>query len=153
MIFKSKELLVDFVNEQSQCRKRELIGINQSLKTGREHEQKLLCRSAILLAYAHWEGFVKEISIAYVAHVAFKAPAFGLLTRNFQALAFRTKITVCGKAIKRIQPHLDLLQEILDSSEEKTIIDPEKSIDTESNLDSDVFENMCKIVGIDYKSY
>ncbi len=153
MSFKSKEQLIDFVNQQGQKRKRELISIRQSLKTGREHEQKLLCRGAILLSYAHWEGFVKDIAFAYVAYVAFKAPAFEILTQNFQALAFRTKITVCGKATKRIQPHLDLLQEILDSPGNRVTIDPDKSIDTESNLDSTVFENVCKTVGIDYESH
>ena len=153
MSFKSKESLIDFVNQQSQQRKREIISIAQFLNTGRDHEQKMLCRGAVLLAYAHWEGFVKDISLAYVAHVAFKAPAFEDLTQNFQALAFKTKITVCGKATKRIQPHLDLLQEILDAQEEKVTIDPQKSIDTESNLDSTVFENICKIVGINYSSH
>ena len=153
MSFKSRELLIDFVNQQSQQRKRELIGISQSLKLRREKEESLLCRTAILLAYAHWEGFVKDISLAYVSYVAFKAPAFETLTQNFQALAFRAKIAVCGKATKRIQPHLDLLQEILDSQKERVSIDPQKSIDTESNLDSKVFENICRTVGIDYESY
>lgn len=153
MIFKSKELLIDFVHQQSQERKRELISISQSLKTMRDHEQKLLCRGAIVFSYAHWEGFVKDISLAYISHVAFKAPTFEALTQNFQALAFKAKITTCGKATKRIQPHLDLLQEILGSSGDKVKIDPQKSIDTESNLDSIVFENICKTVGIDYTSY
>lgn len=153
MSFKSKEQLIDFVDQQSQQRKKELISISQSLKTGREHEQNLLCRGAILLSYAHWEGFVKDVAIAYVAYVAFKAPAFETLTRNFQALAFRTKITACGKVTKRIQPHLDLLKEILDSPGEKVAIDPDKSIDTGSNLDSTVFENVCKTIGIDYEVY
>lgn len=153
MNLKSQESLIDFVDQQSQRRKRELISMAQLLKTGREHEQKLLCRGAILLAYAHWEGFVKETALAYVEYVAFKAPAFGILTCNFQALAFKTKITVCGKANRRIQPHLDLLKEILDSQEEKVLIDPQRAIDTESNLNSNVFENICKTVGIDYESY
>ena len=153
MIFKSKESLVDFIDQQNQKRKRELISISQSLKLGREHEQKLLCRSAILFAYAHWEGFVKDTSVAYIEYVAFKAPAFKSLTCNFQALAFKAKITVCGKATKRIQPHLDLLKEISESKTERVSIDPQKSIDTESNLDSNVFENICKTVGVDYEPH
>ena len=153
MNFKSKESLIDFIDQQSQKRKRELISISQALKTNREHEQRFLCRSAIVLSYAHWEGFIKDVSVAYVEYVAFKAPRFEQLTSNFQALAFKTKITVCGKATRRIQPHLELLQEILDYQQKKVSIDPQKCIDTESNLDSTVFENICRTVGIEYELY
>lgn len=153
MVFKSKESLIDYFAQTSQWRRRELISIKQSIQDSRSHEETLLCRVAVVFSYAHWEGFVKDAATAYVSYVAFKAPVVEKLTSNFQALLFRSQILSCQKTTRRIKPHLELLNDFLESLSRQAKIKTENSIDTESNLSAEVFENICLTIGVDYSSY
>jgi hypothetical protein len=66
MVIRNKEELIDFLDKNSEKRKQELITLKESIKSQRKHEQAIFCRIAVVMAYAHWEGFIKTSSIAYV---------------------------------------------------------------------------------------
>ncbi len=153
MRVRSKEELVDRLSEMSQPRKRELITLDQFVKHGREHEREIARRSAIVFSYAHWEGFVKDAAIAYVEYVAFRSPLFGTLTANFQAIVCRTYLTIASQATRRITPHLNVVHQFTNYHMSNVRIDSKAAIDTESNLNAEVFENICQTLGIDYSAH
>ncbi|MBE9110608.1 hypothetical protein IQ273_14400 [Nodosilinea sp. LEGE 07298] len=150
MSLKSQEQLIDFLAEKSQIRRRELFTFSQLLKAKRKHELNIICRSSIVIAYANWEGFVKEAATAYVDYVACKSLVFSRLSPNFQAIACRAMLLDASRASKRITPHLQVVTQFVSNSSKIVQINPHSAIDTESNLNSEVLENICITVGIDY---
>jgi len=152
MRIKSQETLIDFIDEKSQLRRRELITLTQLLQTKRKHESNIFCRSAVIIAYAHWEGFVKETAIAYVEYVACKSLRFEQLSPNFKAVACREILLDASRATKRIHPHLRVVEQFTDQASKTIDISYISSsvIDTQSNLNAEVFENICITVGLDY---
>jgi hypothetical protein len=152
MPLKSQEQLIDFLAEKSQIRRRELFTFSRLLKSKRQHELNIICRSSIVIAYANWEGFVKEAATAYVDYVACKSLVFNRLSPNFQAIACRTMLLDASRATKRITPHLKVVTQFISNSSKTVQINPDSAIDTESNLNADVLENICITVGIDYHS-
>lgn len=153
MKIRSVEELLDRISSSSKFRKRELISIAQLISSKREHESAIGRRSALALSYAHWEGFVKDSSLAYVSYVSFVSPPMGKLSQNFQALACKATLCSAARATKRIAPHIVVVSGLIDDLERSVRIDLSTAIDTESNLDADVFENICLTVGIDYNAF
>ncbi len=153
MKVRSKEELVDRLTAYSGKRKRELVSLDQLLSRGRMRERIIARRAAIVFSYAHWEGFVKDAATAYVQYVAFRMVSLEKLTSNFQAISCRNHVLKASKATKRIEPHIKVVLRLTDMISEPAEIAPKSAIDTESNLSWDVFENICRIIGIDYSSY
>jgi hypothetical protein len=142
--------LVDFLGAKKQVRKRELISLSQALALPRRKAVGLICRSAVVFAYAHWEGFVKEAARAYVYLVAHKSHRLDALSLNFQALVCRQEILSAQTATRRIRPHISLARRFTEGISRGCTIDADAAIDTESNLTAAVFENICLSVGLDY---
>ncbi|MEW6192227.1 MAG: MAE_28990/MAE_18760 family HEPN-like nuclease [Bacillota bacterium] len=150
MPVRSKEELIDRLSKISKARRRELITLDQLIGSWRKHEREIACQSAIVFSYAHWEGFVKEAAVSYIEYVAFKSPLLGKLTANFQAIVCRSYLIKATQASKRIAPHLEVVYQLTDCLMSQAKINPKTAIDTESNLNSQVLENICHTVGIDY---
>ena len=150
MRIKHKNQLIDFLSDKSQIRKRELITVLSLLNTRRDHELSCLCRSSVMLAYAHWEGFIKDASTRYVEYVAAQNVRANDLSINFQAVVYRPIVLEASQANRKINPHIKLLQQIGHNPATKSQVNPNTVIDTESSLNANVFENICLIVGIDY---
>jgi len=152
MKIRSVAELIDYLGGNKQERKRELISISHDLSPNQGEPPARIRRAAIVLAYAHWEGFVKDAARAYVRLVSFKSRNLSSLALSFQALACRQELVVAQTAIRRIQPHIAVVKRLTDDLARSCQIDADAAIDTESNLTSHVFENICYCIGLDYKS-
>jgi hypothetical protein len=129
--------------------KEELIILKESIKSQREHEKNVFCRLAVVMAYAHWEGFIETSSIAYVQYIEFKSLKFEELAPNFQALAYKRKMLKVGSVPQKIFHYIEMLE----LADNKVELDAEKTIETKSNLNYDNFENICRSVGINCQNY
>lgn len=149
MRMRSAEEVVDFLSQSSQRRKRELITVQGIIDGGRQNEAAVASRAAVVLAYAHWEGFVKDAAQAYVSYVDFAGLPLKRLIVNFQALACKTAVTTATHSTRRIGLHVDLAGMFFDQAGQVVPIEPSKAIDTESNLNWEVFTNICLSIGLD----
>lgn len=150
MKIRSADELLDFLATRKQRRKRELISLLHDLSTRSGETAPHVRRTAILLAYAHWEGFVKEAARAYVHLVAYKSRPLSALAPNFQALACRQTLSIAQGATRRIAPHIAVVEMMTANADRSIRIDANTAIDTESNLGSEVFKNICESVGVMY---
>jgi hypothetical protein len=146
---RSKEELISSLAENSKKRKQELITLKELIKSQRKHEQAIFCRLSVVMAYAHWQGFVLYSSSAYLEYLNHRSLKFEELTINLQALAYKDKIRSYGSPPKEISHYL----EIIGLTEKIIELDVNKVIDFKSNLDYDNFENICRSVGIDCQNY
>lgn len=152
MKIRSVTELVDFLGDRKQVRKRELISLSQDLSPPRGSPEGRICRVAVVIAYAHWEGFIKDAARAYVRLVSYKSRGLSSLAVNFQALVCRQELVTAQASTRRIQPHLELTKRFTDNLARGCSIDADSAIDTESNLTAAVFENICLCVGLDYQA-
>ena len=146
---RSKEELISLLAGNSQKRKQELITLKESIESKRKHEATLFCRLAVVMAYAHWQGFVLYSSSAYLEYLNHRRLKFEELTINLQALAYKDKIRSYGSPPKELSHYL----EIIKLTEKIVELDVNKVIDSNSNLDYKNFENICQSMGIDCQSY
>jgi hypothetical protein len=145
------EDLDKFLAASSARRKQELVWYSHQLVPTAKPSQ-WVPRSAIVLAYAHWEGFVKDAATAYLEYVTYKTKRLSDLALNFQALACRQEILSAQPATKKILPHIAVAKKMIEELDSGYQIYPSTAIDTESNLNADVFENICTSIGVDYQS-
>ncbi|MFE7409250.1 MAE_28990/MAE_18760 family HEPN-like nuclease [Streptomyces laurentii] len=142
----------DKIQRELSLRKMELSRFSILFQEGTERPHlDLLCRAAIVLSYAHWEGFVKSGSAFYVKHINGRQLPVGSLkyplqaayvTSRFKQAADSSKTTFLGDVLGLID------------SDRKAIFSakPEKCFDTESNLSSSVFKALVLGLGLDYLS-
>ena len=142
--------LLDFLAETKQQRKRELVSLKHDMTPRTGVVSKKSTRTAIVLSYAHWEGFVKDSARAYVHLVSSKSRALDSLSNNFQALVCRQSLIVAQNATKRIRPHIAIVELFTNGRGRSAVIDANSAIDTESNLKADVFKNICECIGVEY---
>jgi hypothetical protein len=57
---------------------------------------------------------------------------------------------VAQQATKRIGPQIAIVNLFVDRRHQSSTIDENAAIDTESNLKSDVFENICLCIGLNF---
>ncbi|WP_028313580.1 MAE_28990/MAE_18760 family HEPN-like nuclease [Desulfatibacillum aliphaticivorans] len=154
MKIRSDQELVDFLAASKQKRKRELVAfVNELLlaKKKKNYNIARISRSAIVLSYAHWEGFVKDASEAYVNLVAQKSRSFSSYSNNFKALICRNELRIAKESSRKIGPHLRVVERFTEKLDESISLSTGGAVDTESNLNSEVFSNLCESMGIDYE--
>ncbi|MDP0501979.1 MAG: MAE_28990/MAE_18760 family HEPN-like nuclease [Verrucomicrobiota bacterium JB022] len=145
--------LIDYLAGERAWRRVELTSIANALAKISSRDPKIReRRNAIVFSYAHWEGFVKNASIAYLKCIFSKSRPFSSLAANLQALVCRQELLVAQGATRRINPHLAVVSRLVDCRDFNCSADASQLIDTESNLNAEVFADICISVGIDFAS-
>jgi hypothetical protein len=106
-------------------------------------------RSAVVLAYAHWEGFIKESSGRYVNLINSKGIRINQLKVSLQA-ACLTSHFKRAQGTEKVSYLGSILLEMDDRRCEVFRILPPKIISTESNLSSTVFKDLILGLGLEY---
>ena len=83
----------DFLNKDLAWRKMEISQLFGILSTA--ESKAVVCKSMILLLYAHWEGFIKKSSKCYLKYVSDKNIKIQDLTRNFEAIMLKRFAREC----------------------------------------------------------
>jgi hypothetical protein len=144
MKIKTLDELLNKIDSDLHWRKREIFEIKSLLefdKLNIEYQKRVL----IPLLYSHWEGFIKNISNFYLNYLSQKNILKSELKLGLISLFFNSEIEkLIGQ--KKINKSLFLLQKISNLSEIKF----EKNlINSNSNLNYEVFENILQVLEID----
>lgn len=135
------------IDEETKWRKRELTTSLSLIKEQPGPAQKSNIRSAILFLYAHWEGWVKEVSRLYIRYVNTKSLPYESLSTAFLGNALKTKIAEIDKA-STARAHSDFAAFLRTSLSQKSTLS-EDLIKTESNLTSSVFFEIVERLGLE----
>lgn len=150
--------LEEFLDEDLGWRK---IEISSLILIAEEKNQDVLLKSIILLLYAHWEGFIKKSSKTYLKYISEQKYDIGDLGINFMAVAIKSNISKCisSKESINLSNELSFIDKFerfqtqdfkvhidIDNDQDKAIID------TQSNLNPEVFKNILQIIGLNYKT-
>lgn len=77
----------DFISSEFAWRRKELTNIANVVRSGRNGMRESLYRSAIPIIYAHWEGFVKQSSIAKMKYLISQGLKYSELQPCFHVYA------------------------------------------------------------------
>ncbi|EPD37779.1 MULTISPECIES: MAE_28990/MAE_18760 family HEPN-like nuclease [Delftia] len=151
MKIRSTEDLTNYLDDDLAWRRKEIIELRVMAKSAKAKKADVHVRAGVAMLYAHWEGFIKNASNAYVVFVS----ARGMKTRDLQdsfiALSIKTKLSLMGDSGKSsvAVPAITHLMSLLD----KPALLPVTGITAEGNLKSDVFVNIAGWLGIDVARY
>lgn len=116
---------------------------------GSNGEQAML-RGAITVLYAHWEGYIKTASEAYLEFVRHQRLTCNELAINFVALAAKSKLNDAALSGKSRQ-HIDLADFFVNHLNRRAQLTSAGAINTKANLKVDVFQNIVQLLGLDYR--
>jgi len=104
------------------------------------------------LLYAHWEGFVKAASEAYIAFVACRRLKHAELSYGFLALSLRKRL-LAGSKTEDPSAQIELARFILSISQSRAEIPKDEFRGTGSNLSSQRLKSIVLILGLDYDPF
>ena len=153
MKVRSQMELQEVLDHSLSVRKRELTTLKFVVdKSSRQHERDVLLRAAVPIVYAHWEGFVKQAAVAYLAYVSRQPGKLKEFAAHIVAVAIRGVLLAAGLA-KRTSIHAKFLTRHAAMLEKSVAIDAENSISTNSNLNSEVLREIMDTIGLVFDSY
>ncbi|WP_263081533.1 MAE_28990/MAE_18760 family HEPN-like nuclease [Endozoicomonas sp. Mp262] len=149
MKIKSKNQFLDHIQKERAWRRKELTNVKSLIHGARASHSHTLIRSGILLLYSHWEGYVKKVCEAFFYYLNFKAIKYSELSNNLRALGIISEFDN-NFPYKKFSSYLKSVNFVLTDCKNKRFkLDVEKNIDTQSNLNTEVLNELLDKVGVD----
>lgn len=146
---KSQSQLEDFLADQLSWRRKELHDLKSVIiEKKKSKELKPLVKSAIVLAYSHWEGYVKDISNAYLSYISFREIPKNEVAENFLTLVVQNNLKN-----KKFEECILEISILFDETNKKCVIPTENIINTDSNLNFEVLNKIMSLIGLDHSFF
>lgn len=144
------EKLEKAINNDLSWRRQEFTEFNFLLQDDElsPYRKEVMLKASIALLYSHWEGHIKFLARKYIEYISEQKLPVGDLTENFKQIflpAYFCNHTLNLKNIKSQQMLHDFFQE----NESLFKVDSEKTILTNSNLNSDIATEILMQLGFD----
>lgn len=152
MKIKTKERLIDFLDEELSWRKKELSTLRANVERSREKFESTAIRSGIVLLYAHWEGFLKKAAEAYLEYVINRRLKYKELSISFIAISAKHKLNDFRQTDKATI-NTQVIEFLYNCDEEKALIPKENVIKTGFNLHSSNLREMVTTIGLDFSPF
>lgn len=142
--------LQSYLDNEISWRRRELSNLLSLIDSARHHHEKAIARAIVPLIYAHWEGFIKASSTAYINFVNNQKIAVDKLTSNLASLAIKPLLTRARDS--RLNQHsIELIEQIRFRFNTSSHLSEET--DTKSNLNYRLFTDIALTCGINLNGY
>ena len=109
-------------------------------------------RAGVALVYAHWEGFIKASSEAYLNFVDNQGHVYRDLKTCFAVFGLKGRLSLLGDS-RKSKSNIEALDFVLAEINKPAKMNMSSAIDTESNLTSSVFSNIATSLDIPTSSY
>jgi hypothetical protein len=143
---------VDLLDQEFAWRRKELTAIWGDVKSASEKSRPVRLRAAVAMLYAHWEGFVKAASEAYVEFVARRRLKHSELNDGFLTLALRSKLHEMGSR-DDLYAHIEFVNFLYNELESRAKIPQLGMIKTGSNLTARRLKAIVLTLGLDYSPF
>jgi hypothetical protein len=143
------EQLVDDLDSDLANRRREIVDIRLMVSASSGARLDLLARACHVMAYAHWEGFVKRALRAYLDYLLTRGLNVGDLQLGLQGLALREAIKVAVEPDRAVDRIANLLQQFDSRAAEPFRVAPQEVVKT-GNMTASTLRALLGCVGLDY---
>lgn len=114
-------------------------------------ESKIYARVLILILYAHWEGFIKNISQYYIQYVHHQSLKGKELNHGFVTISQLEELKCFIES--NVSLKVKIYKNILNNLEKKVNVPYDYVVSTYSNLNSKTLVEICSILGLDENKY
>lgn len=139
--------LQDRLDKEFGWRLKELDTLKKLVRTPDDISRKTAIRSAICLAYAHWEGFVKKAAEHYIEFVSNQRLKYEELSDCFVLVGARRRVSELSSEGK-IAASVGAVSFFRNNLGERAYLKLPGHVKTKANLNSEVFENIAKTIGM-----
>jgi MAE_28990/MAE_18760-like HEPN len=117
-----------------------------------EGGRRVFVRAGVALVYAHWEGFIKAASEAYLDFVDNQGHMYRELKSCFAVFGLKGKLALLSDS-RQAKPNIEAFDFVLGELDKPARMRISSAIDTESNLTSKVFANIATSLDIATTGY
>lgn len=129
---------------------REISDLKTAIRSSDKNLGKVLLRALVTIAYAHWEGHVRQSARLYLTHVALRKHPYATLDSQFLKNYFLPRLAALSLSRGSVESRCNLLDEIFSSSNKQFSRVNDDLINTRSNLNSEVLREICIVCGVSY---
>jgi hypothetical protein len=144
--------LQDRLDKGLSWRVKEVSYVKGSARSATSFAQAALIRAGVPLIYAHWEGFIKEASEAYLTYVSSQNLLYRDLASCFVVFGAKKHVTSIIES-RRSAVNIEVVEFFRRSATTQANLALSNAVNTESNLSSTVFENIAMSLGIALNQY
>lgn len=152
MKIRTAEQLLEHLDSDMAWRVKELHELRSAVQGAKGKNVDAHVRAGVAMLYAHWEGFVKSASNAYVSYLAFRRDTMRELKPCFIALGMKLKMAAANESMTSAVA-VSTVSFLLDELDKPIKLPASDVISTQSNLSSTVFKNIVGWIGIDPAQY
>jgi hypothetical protein len=150
---RNREECLRAIQSDSAWRKKEIAILKGRITNSSDGDQAMLLRTAVVMIYAHWEGFVKTASLLYFSFINEVIRRQSItLSKHFTDLIMWKMFREKGEHpfLKNPVPFLETCAEWPCPAGELL---PTDIINTESNLSSHVLRRLMATINLDYSPF
>lgn len=141
------------ITDDRNWRIKEISDLKSAIRRGDANLRKVLLRALITLSYAHWEGYVKFAAKKYLDYVALRKYAYGNLNKQFLRNLFLPRLGAMYNARINVAERVSLIDEILNSGDQRFSQVNEDLVNTKANLNFEVFSEICIICDVPLQGF
>jgi hypothetical protein len=149
---RSQDELCNVLARDIARRKHEMTVLKLGMSNARSHEKLFLIRAGFVMIYAHFEGFIRTASSAYISYVAYQGLSFNLLKANFVAVGIKSQLQDLGE-IGKATVVSATVHRFLEGMDDKAQFSWFGEIDCRNNLNRDVLREIFALTGLDSAWY
>jgi hypothetical protein len=149
----SKDDLAAQLTSDRNWRIKEISDLKSAILAGDRGLQKVLLRALVTICYAHWEGYVRFAAHKYLTHIALRKIQYQKLHPQFLKNYFLPRLSATHNRKLSVSERCALVEDILNSSEKRFGRVNNDLINTKSNLNFDVFSDICIVCGISISKF
>lgn len=142
----------EYLDRDFAWRIKEISDIKLAAKSAEWSGRRAIIRAGVSLLYAHWEGFVKSASESYLEYVSNQGMKYGQLKECFVVFGVKGHLSTIQSA-KKAELNIEVVKFFRNHMNDRARLALAGSIKTESNLRSEVFENIVLSLGLSTSFY
>lgn len=152
MKIRTTEELFNRLSEDLSWRKKELTLFKSRIDIAEEKRLNSEIRAGIVMLYSHWEGFVKNSTSYYLLYVKQLKLNYSDLSPCLLTLSLKTKFLEFNNNSSH-EEQLKFVEFVQNDLNQRAFWNLEKAVDTKSNLNSEVLQNILSVVGISFNDF
>ncbi len=130
-------------------RRKELSDIKAAIKAADRFSQTPLLKAIVAMSYAHWEGYVRTCANRYFEHLTLRKRPFSDFERQIYVNSILGRLDALHRGRASVKDRCKLVNDILDGATKRFSFVNDELVDTRSNLNTDVMNDICLICGVD----
>ncbi|MDF3135315.1 MAE_28990/MAE_18760 family HEPN-like nuclease [Pseudomonas extremaustralis] len=145
-------ILQDSLDNGLAWRVKEIANLKISVRGSPSLSARTVVRAGVPLLYAHWEGFVKQASQDYLSYVTSQRLTYGELASCFVVFGTKKHLSTITSS-RQASVNIEVVNFFRKCNTDRADLVLSNAIDTQSNLNSDVFQNIALSLGVPVNPY